>query len=89
LDRAEALAQALNDRGRQAQVRVRQAQALWNTWSGPGILEDAVERAREAFTLAAPADLRTRSYAKFLVGAASLACGRYHEAVRESRGGPG
>ena len=83
MDRAEALARALNDRERLAQVRVRQAQALWNLWSGPRNLEDAVEVAREAFALAAPDDLRTRSYAQFLAGAALLARGRFHDAVQE------
>jgi tetratricopeptide (TPR) repeat protein len=62
---------------------VRQAQGLWNLWSGPGNLEDAIERAREAVGLAAPDDLRTRSYAQFLVGAASLAGGRFHQAIKE------
>ena len=83
MDQAEALARALNDRERLAQVRVRQAQGLWILWSGPGNLEDAIERAREAFALAAPDDLRTRSYAQFLAGAASLARGRFHDAIQE------
>ena len=83
--RAEALARTLNDRERLAQVRVRQAQGLWNLWSGPGNLEDAIERAREAGALAAPDDLRTRSYARFLVGAASLAGGRFHHAIQGSK----
>jgi class 3 adenylate cyclase/tetratricopeptide (TPR) repeat protein len=83
MDRAEALARALNDRERLAQVRVRQAQALWNLWSGPRNLEDAAEVAREAFALAAPDDLRTRSYAQFLAGVALLARGRFHDAVQE------
>jgi tetratricopeptide (TPR) repeat protein len=82
MDQAEALARALNDHERLAQVRVRQAQGLWNLWSGPGNLEAAIEGAREAFALAAPDDLRTRSYAQFLVGAASLARGRFLEAVQ-------
>ncbi|HWN44587.1 MAG TPA: AAA family ATPase, partial [Thermoanaerobaculia bacterium] len=83
MDQAEALARTLNDRERLAQVRVRQAQGLWNLWSGPGNLEDAIERAGEAAGLAAPDDLRTRSYAQFLVGAASLARGRFHHAIKE------
>jgi class 3 adenylate cyclase/tetratricopeptide (TPR) repeat protein len=83
MDRAEALARMLNDRERLAQVRVRQAQGLWNLWSGPSNLEDAIERAREAGALAVPDDLRTRSYAQFLVGAASLAGGRFHHAIQE------
>ena len=83
MDQAEALARALNDRERLAQVRVRQAQGLWILWSGPGNLEEAIERAREAFALAAPDDLRTRSYAQFLAGAASLARGRFHDAIQE------
>jgi tetratricopeptide (TPR) repeat protein len=87
MDRAEALARALNDRSRLAQVQVRQAQGLWNLWSGPGHLEQAVEGAREAFALAAPDDLRTRSYARFLAGAALLACGRFQDAIREFEAG--
>jgi class 3 adenylate cyclase/tetratricopeptide (TPR) repeat protein len=83
MDQAAALARRLNDRERLAQVRVRQAQGLWNLWSGPGNLEAAIEGAREAFALAAPDDLRTRSYAQFLVGAALLARGRFRDAVRE------
>ena len=43
----------------------------------------AIEVAREAFTLAAPDDLRTRSYAQFLVGAASLVRGSFRNAVQE------
>ncbi len=80
---ADALARALNDRERLAQIRVKEAQGLWMLWSGPGHLEEAIERAREAFALAAPDDLRTRSYAQFLVGAASLARGRFHDAIQE------
>ena len=87
MDRAEVLARALNDRARLAQVRVRQAQGLWNLWSGPSNLEAAIEGAREAFALAAPDDLRTRSYAQFLVGAASLARGCFRDAVREFNAG--
>ena len=83
MDQAEALARRLDDRERLAQVRVRQAQGLWNLWSGPSNFEDAIERARAASALAAPDDLRTRSYAQFLVGAASLARGRFHNAVQE------
>ena len=40
MDQADALARALNDRERLAQVRVRQAQGLWMLWSGPGHLEE-------------------------------------------------
>src|SRR5262249_9108699 len=83
MDQAETLALALNDRERLAQVRVRQAQGLWNLWSGPRNLEDAIVRAQEAFALAASNDVRTRSYAQFLVGAASLALGRFHAAIQE------
>ena len=46
-------------------------------------MEDAIKRAREAFALAASDDLRTRSYAQFLVGAASLARGSFRDAVQE------
>jgi tetratricopeptide (TPR) repeat protein len=66
---------------------VRQAQGLWTLWSGPSNFEDAIEGARAASVLAAPDDLRTRSYAQFLVGAASLARGRFHQAIEEFEGG--
>jgi len=82
-ERAEALARALDDRQRLAQVRVRQAQGSWIIWVGPDGLTTAIERAREAFDLAVPSDLRTRSYARFLAGAASLALGRLRDAIRE------
>jgi hypothetical protein len=75
-ERAEALARALDDRQRLAQVRVRQAQGSWVIWLRPDGLATAIERSREAFDLAVPSDLRTRSYARFLAGAASLALGR-------------
>ena len=83
MDQADALARVLNDRERLAQVRVRQAQGLWMLWSGPASWRSAIERAREAVALAAPDDLRTRSYAQFLAGAASLARGRFHDAIQE------
>jgi class 3 adenylate cyclase/tetratricopeptide (TPR) repeat protein len=82
-ERAEALARALDDRQRLAQVRVRQAQGSWIIWVGPDSLATAIERSREAFDLAVPSDLRTRSYARFLAGAASLALGRLRDAIRE------
>src|SRR4030095_4022517 len=64
-ERAGALARALDDRQRLAQVRVRQAQGSWIIWVRPDGLATAIERAREAFDLAVPSDLRTRSYARF------------------------
>jgi tetratricopeptide (TPR) repeat protein len=82
-DKADALARRLNDRERLSQVRVRQAQGFWFLWAGPRRLEEAIERAREAFALAAPDDLRTRSYAQFLVSAASVARARFREAIQE------
>src|SRR4029453_16057858 len=82
-ERAEALARTLDDRQRLAKVRVRQAQGSWIIWVGPNGLATAIERAREAFDLAVPSALRTRSYARFLAGAASLALGRLRDAIRE------
>ena len=82
-EKADALARALNDRERLAQVRVRQAQGSWIIWVSPDGVEGAIERAREAVDLAAPTDLRTRSYARFLAGAACLALGRFRDAIRE------
>jgi tetratricopeptide (TPR) repeat protein len=81
--RAEALAIALNDPVRLAQVRVRQAQAHWWFWGGPDALDSAIQRAHEAFGLADPRDLRTRSYARFVIAAACRDLGRFEEAVRE------
>jgi class 3 adenylate cyclase/tetratricopeptide (TPR) repeat protein len=82
-EQAEALARALDDRQRLAQVRVRQAQGSWVIWLRPDGLATAIERSREAFDLAVPSDLRTRSYARFLAGAASLALGRLRDAIGE------
>jgi class 3 adenylate cyclase/tetratricopeptide (TPR) repeat protein len=82
-EQAEALARALNDRPRLAQVRLRQAQGACFVWVGPDGLETAIQRARDAFDLADRSDMRTRSYARFLVGAASLALGRFRMAIRE------
>jgi class 3 adenylate cyclase/tetratricopeptide (TPR) repeat protein len=86
-EQADSLCRTLGDRQRLAQLRVRQAQGSWNIWCGPGGLETAVERAREAFDLADPTDLRTRSYARFVAGAASLASGRFRDAIRELEAG--
>jgi tetratricopeptide (TPR) repeat protein len=80
-EQAEALARALGDGPRLAQVQVRQAQAVINGVIS-GTLESAVDRAREAFQHAGPGDLRTRSYAQFLVGYACRDLGRIPEAVR-------
>ena len=52
-------------------------------WVGSDGLETAIERAGEAVDLAARTDLRTRSYARFLAGAASLTLGRFRDAIRE------
>jgi class 3 adenylate cyclase/tetratricopeptide (TPR) repeat protein len=78
---AEALARALGDQARLAQVRLRQAQALWVIWDDAGGLERSLDGAREAFDLATPTDLRTRSYARFLEGAALTNLGRLEEAI--------
>ena len=88
-EKAEALARALGDRERLAQVRVRLAQGSCFIWVGADGLETALVRSREAFDLAAPTDLRTRSYARLLAGTASLALGRFRDAIRECEAGVG
>src|SRR5262249_42313880 len=82
-DKAEALARALNDGPRLARVQLRQAQAVALDGVIPGPIESALEKAREAFGRADPSDLRTRSYARFIMGHASRDLGRVTEAVRE------
>jgi class 3 adenylate cyclase/tetratricopeptide (TPR) repeat protein len=81
-DKAEALARTLGDGPRLGQVRLRQAQAVLNGVI-PGTLGLALDRARDAFERADPGDLRTRSYAQFIVGHACRDLGRITEAVRE------
>ncbi len=82
-EKAEALARALDDGPRLAQVQLRQAQAVVLNDVIPGILQSAVEKAREAFERADPRDLRTRSYARFIMGHACRDLGRVSEALRE------
>jgi class 3 adenylate cyclase/tetratricopeptide (TPR) repeat protein len=82
-EKAEALARALDDGPRLAQVRLRQAQAICLDGVIPGTIESALEQAREALERADPDDLRTRSYARFIMGNASRDLGRVGEAVRE------
>jgi tetratricopeptide (TPR) repeat protein len=82
-EKAEGLARALGDGPRLAQVQLRRAQAVAFTCVMPGTLESAIEQAREAFERAGPDDLRTRSYACFIVGHALLDLGRIGEAVEE------
>jgi class 3 adenylate cyclase len=81
--RAEALAEALNDPARLAQVRLRKAQGFWIVWDDPHALEAAVDGAREAFELSDATDLRTRTYARFIAGAALIDLGRLEEAIIE------
>ncbi len=82
-EKAEALARALDDGPRLAQVQVRQAQVVYAHGTVPGTLESTLERAHEAFERARHDDLRTRSYAQYLVGCACRDLGRIVEAVRE------
>jgi len=82
-EKAEALARALDDGPRLAQVQLRQAQAVTLNGAIPGTLQWAVEKAREAFERADPRDLRTRSYARFIVGHTCRDLGRVTEALRE------
>jgi tetratricopeptide (TPR) repeat protein len=82
-EKAEALARALDDGRRLAQVQVRQAQAVAASGVIPGTLSLAIEKAREASRNADPRDLRTRSYAQYILGLACRDLGRIGEAVRE------
>jgi class 3 adenylate cyclase len=82
-EKAEALARALNDGPRLARVQVRQAQALALMWLLPGTFDSAIERAREAFHRADPADLRTRGYAQFIAGVSCRDLGRLGDAIAE------
>jgi class 3 adenylate cyclase/tetratricopeptide (TPR) repeat protein len=86
-ERAETLARALDDGPRLARVQLRRAQAIAVTCVMPGTLQTAMEKAREAFERAGPDDLRTRSYARFVIGHASRDLGRMAEAVREFAAG--
>jgi len=80
---AEALAEELHDSARLAQIRLRKAQAFWIVWDDPHALEAAVDGAREAFELSETTDLRTRTYARFIAGAALIGLGRLEEAILE------
>jgi class 3 adenylate cyclase/tetratricopeptide (TPR) repeat protein len=82
-EKAEALARALNDGPRLARVQVRQAQAVALMGLLPGTLDSAIERAREAFHRADPADLRTRSYAQYIAGVSCRDLGRLSDAIGE------
>ncbi len=82
-EKAEALARSLADGPRLAQVQLRQAQAVALMGVIPGTLESAIEKAREAFERADPRDLRTRSYARFILGNACRDLGRVAEALQE------
>jgi class 3 adenylate cyclase/tetratricopeptide (TPR) repeat protein len=82
-EEAVRLARALGDGPRLAQVQLRQAQAISFNGVISGTLESAVEQAREAFQRADPDDLRTRSYAQFIVGQACRDLGRIGAAVEE------
>jgi class 3 adenylate cyclase/tetratricopeptide (TPR) repeat protein len=82
-EKAETLTRALDDGPRLAQVQLRRAQEIAFTCVMPGTLQSAIEQAREAFERAGLHDLRTRSYARFIVAHASRDLGRITEAVRE------
>jgi tetratricopeptide (TPR) repeat protein len=82
-DKVEILARSLDDGSRLARVQVRQAQAIALAGAIPGTLHRALERAREAATRADAADLRTRSYARFIAAVACRDMGRFEEAVEE------
>jgi tetratricopeptide (TPR) repeat protein len=78
----EALARRLQAGPRLAQVQVRQAQAIAFASAIPGTLENALALAREAAAGADAADLRTRSYAHFVMGVAYRDMGGLEEAIR-------
>ena len=79
------LADALPDTGRRARARLQYAQFLWarRETRAAGGLERVLELAGEAFRLAAPQDVRTRSYAQLLAGATCHDLGRLAEALDE------
>ena len=85
--RVEALARRLDAGPRLAQVQVRQAQAIAIAAAIPGTLASALELARDAATGAHAEDLRTRSYARFLMGVVYRDMGRLEEAIREHDAG--
>jgi class 3 adenylate cyclase/tetratricopeptide (TPR) repeat protein len=82
-EKVEALARALDDGPRLVRVQVRQAQAIAFAAAIPGTLDFALGRAREAATRADAADLRTRSYARFIAAVACRDMGRIEEAIDE------
>jgi class 3 adenylate cyclase/tetratricopeptide (TPR) repeat protein len=82
-EKAEVLPRALDAGPRLAQVQLRHAQAVAHEGVIPGTLQSAIAKAREAFERADPGDLRTRSYARFIVGHACRDLGRVVEALRE------
>jgi len=86
-EKAEALARDLGDSRRLAQVQLRQAQAIALDGVIPGTIESALEKARQAFAGADPGDLRTRTYARFIMGNAYRDLGRVTEAVEEFSAG--
>jgi class 3 adenylate cyclase/tetratricopeptide (TPR) repeat protein len=85
--RVEALARRLEAGPRLAQVQVRQAQSIAIAGAIPGTLVSALQLAGEAAAGADTTDLRTRSYARFVMGVAYRDKGRLEEAIREHDGG--
>ncbi|HSE92463.1 MAG TPA: adenylate/guanylate cyclase domain-containing protein [Methylomirabilota bacterium] len=82
-DTAEALATSLGDGPRLAKVRGGRAQMLWAFPADTRALGAAIEHAREASSLADPADLRTRSYAQVVAGAALRDLGDLRGSIQE------
>jgi class 3 adenylate cyclase/tetratricopeptide (TPR) repeat protein len=82
-NKVEALARALDDGPKLARVQVRQAQAIALAAAIPGTLHSALERALEAAMRADAADLRTRSYARFIAAVACRDIGQIEVAVAE------
>ena len=80
-ERTDALATSIGDNARLARVRVRQAQAELSIWPNERCLERALERARDALTLADAADLVTRGEAYYLASQACRDLGRSAEAI--------
>jgi class 3 adenylate cyclase len=81
--RVESFARALGQESQLSQLLVRRAQRLWVD----GELREAVEVAEEALELASPLDVRTQSYARFVVAASSRDLGDFSRARNASAAG--
>jgi hypothetical protein len=80
----EAAIEALDQLGHTADLTL--AQGVYFDVTIPAALPSAIERAHEAFERADPHDLRTRSYAQYIVGCACRDLGRIGGGARVRRG---